>query len=429
MSEQSEVTAERLRICLITNELPGVTPYTGGIGVRFLATAEALVRLGHEVTVLVHRPSKSRNTSLEVRIIHGVRIEIRSVRLLRMCGMPTPLANALGFGSVLGRGTKYDIVFAPEWGGWASLYSVFRSKEGGHLVTSLATSLEQAEAASGTPKSRSVSASLQRMLERVQTTRSDYIVAVSSAILRWTKEIWPVDEVPAVVVPNGLDKSVIDELRGRASDSDGNRAVRVLYTGRLSTWKGVDILMDAAELLWSSGKKFDLSVVGKPETIRGVSSDAYIEEVSARHGRHVAVHGHLSRAQAIEQLMDADVAVFPSRFEAFGNAALEAKMAAKAVVVTSGSGFDDFCTNAEDCLMTEPGNAQALADALASLIDDEDLRLRLGREAEIRSRTLDINAVAKMLENVFSEASQMPKKIGNNFKQVPSADARRESVG
>ncbi|WP_416428520.1 glycosyltransferase family 4 protein [Paenarthrobacter nicotinovorans] len=413
----------------MTNELPGVTPYTGGIGVRFLATAEALVRLGHEVTVLVHRPSKSPNIGCEVRVTRGVRIEVRSVRILRMFGLPTPLANALGFGRVLGRGTKYDIVFAPEWGGWASLYSLLRSKDGGLLVTSLATSLEQAQAADGRLGGRSLSASLQKWLERVQTTRSNSLIAVSTAILRWTTEIWPVGAVPAVVVPNGLDKSAVDVLRAKTHVPDGNFPVRVLFTGRLSTWKGVDVLMDAVELLWSRGKVFELSIVGKPETIRGMSSDVYIDEVSARHGHRVAVHGHLPRAEAIEKLMETDIAVFPSRFEAFGNAALEAKMAAKAVIVTSGSGFDDFCTNGEDCLMTAPGDAQGLADALASLIDDADLRSSLGSEAEIRSRALDINSIAETLVDVFRKVPPARHKLRHRFKRNRSTEVRRESVG
>lgn len=41
-----------------------------------------------------------------------------------------------------------------------------------------------------------------------------------------------------------------------------------------------------------------------------------------------------------------------------------------AALVTSNSGFDDFCTDGADCLMVPPADPEALAAALAAVLDD-----------------------------------------------------------
>jgi glycosyltransferase involved in cell wall biosynthesis len=66
----------------------------------------------------------------------------------------------------------------------------------------------------------------------------------------------------------------------------------------------------------------------------------------------------------------ADVVVCPSRWEAFGLVALEAKAAGGLVVVTRGSGFDDFCEDRKDCRMVAPGAADELARVVVELLAD-----------------------------------------------------------
>lgn len=58
----------------------------------------------------------------------------------------------------------------------------------------------------------------------------------------------------------------------------------------------------------------------------------------------------------------------PSRWEGFGNVALEVKAIGTPLIVTSGSGFDDFCMDGVDCLMVPPKAADLLAHALHRLL-------------------------------------------------------------
>jgi glycogen(starch) synthase len=77
----------------------------------------------------------------------------------------------------------------------------------------------------------------------------------------------------------------------------------------------------------------------------------------------------------------ATVTMCPSRWEGFGNVALETKAIGAALVCTTGSGFDDFCVDNSDSLMVPPADPRSLASAISRLVEHPELAARLGRTA------------------------------------------------
>ena len=73
-----------------------------------------------------------------------------------------------------------------------------------------------------------------------------------------------------------------------------------------------------------------------------------------------------------------DVFVFSSRAEGFGLPALEAMACGCAVVTTDCGGVNAFARPGENCLMVPPADPRALADAIATVVGDAELRSRLG---------------------------------------------------
>ena len=73
-----------------------------------------------------------------------------------------------------------------------------------------------------------------------------------------------------------------------------------------------------------------------------------------------------------------DVIVFCSRAEGFGLPALEAMACSCAVVTTDCGGVNAFARPGENCLMVPPADPRALADAVATVAGDAELRSRLG---------------------------------------------------
>lgn len=394
-----------LRICFVTDEIPGISPYSGGIGVQFWETARALADAGDEVTIVVHRSARDLRFREERRMIDGVTVRIRSVAPYRLLGIPKVVAAPLSYAVALGRCRQFDVVFAPEWGGWAALLTRFRHPSV-LMATCLATSFEQVEKINATGKPVRRIHRLQKKLERYQAEHSDLLIGVSAAIVDWTRRLWNVDDVPTAVVSNGLDVARIRAaagLPGTGTDIP-RRPFTVYFAGRISSWKGVDTLVEAMGGVWARHPDVVLTLAGRLEHSEGLLSEEGLHAAAASAGGRLQLLGQLSRPELLQNLAASDVATFPSRFEAFGIAALEAKICGKPVIVTSGSGFSDFCTDGEDSLVVEPDNAADLEKAILRLYEDAALRRRLGAEAALRSEELDIRLAAGRLRREFLAA-------------------------
>src|SRR5690606_16403446 len=83
---------------------------------------------------------------------------------------------------------------------------------------------------------------------------------------------------------------------------------------------------------------------------------------------HVELLGYVSPTWPV--LADADVVLVPSRVEPFGNTAVEALMARRPLVASDTQGLAEIVDPGRTGLLAAPGDARALADAVAALLDD-----------------------------------------------------------
>ena len=88
-----------------------------------------------------------------------------------------------------------------------------------------------------------------------------------------------------------------------------------------------------------------------------------------------------------------DVFVFSSRAEGFGLPVLEAMACGCAVVTTDCGGVNAFARLDENCLMVPPEDPRALADAIATVVRDAELRARLGAGGIETARAFGRDAV------------------------------------
>ena len=91
----------------------------------------------------------------------------------------------------------------------------------------------------------------------------------------------------------------------------------------------------------------------------------------------------------------------PSRYEGWGIAAVEAQAAGKAVLGTRVSGLRDAVREGETGLLVEAGQPEALAQGMRQLLDQPDLRLRLGRQGREWARRFDWAQIARDQEEVY----------------------------
>jgi glycosyltransferase involved in cell wall biosynthesis len=158
-----------------------------------------------------------------------------------------------------------------------------------------------------------------------------------------------------LVIPNGVD--VPADVR------EPDEPPHVLYAGRLSEEKGVLELLRAARGL-------PLVVAGDgplrkqvPDALGFVPHD----ELLGLYGR-------------------AAIVVCPSRREGFGVACVEAMAYGRPVVASAVGGLRDLVVDGRTGLLVPPGDVVALRRALERLLEDADLRRRLGEAGRLRAR-------------------------------------------
>ena len=98
------------------------------------------------------------------------------------------------------------------------------------------------------------------------------------------------------------------------------------------------------------------------------------------------VHGLLARTK---------IFCLPSLGDSVGVATMEAMAMGVAVVSTTVKGIPELVHNGETGILVPPGNAEALASALLHLLEDEDLRKKLGAAAKL-SVLQDFNQVIEV---------------------------------
>jgi glycosyltransferase involved in cell wall biosynthesis len=150
----------------------------------------------------------------------------------------------------------------------------------------------------------------------------------------------------------------------------------ILFLGRLSAKKSPDLLLEAFAKLASEtvqAKNIRLVFAGPDdEDLKsGLSRMATRLNVASR----VTFAGPVFGTAKWEAYRDADVFVLPSQNENFGNTAAEAVAAGTPVVVTEGCGIAPLL--ADKAGVVVPHSADAMADAIHSLLADSSLYTRL----------------------------------------------------
>jgi glycosyltransferase involved in cell wall biosynthesis len=194
---------------------------------------------------------------------------------------------------------------------------------------------------------------------------------------------------PVTVIPNGFDPDAFDAvddasvraLRGRWNP----RGAPVLAVfGRISRWKGQDLLLRAAYTL--------------PDVVVWVVGEAFYTDDDRAYARELrilaadpAVGGRIvfagQQGDVPVWMKAADVVVHTSVSpEPFGRVIVEAMLAGKPVVAAAAGGPSEILDHGKTGLLYPPGDLGALGAALRELLDHPAAALQLGRNARNAAR-------------------------------------------
>ncbi len=178
------------------------------------------------------------------------------------------------------------------------------------------------------------------------------------------------------VIPNGIDVTSFNPHAPRPP------AIRtdvpaILFLGRFDPRNGLATLMDAFRRVRGKGRDAQLVVVGdgplRAHYLSLADGDPDITFVGAVLKERPSYYAHSA------------IYACPTTKASFGITLLEAMACATPIVCSDICGFRDVVKHGREALMTPCGDADALADSLVMLLDDDDLRERLGNTGRERA--------------------------------------------
>lgn len=208
------------------------------------------------------------------------------------------------------------------------------------------------------------------------------------------------------VIPDGVRLSQFrPKAPASACEEDGRAAdPLVLYCGRFAPEKGWADFVRAAHMLTQTGRSARYLMCGEGNELDRCRRLVTRSGLASR----VELPGHLDR-EAVAKLMRATaVVVVPSKHEELGGTVLEALASGAGVVVTRVGGLPEVVDDGVNGLVVPVGRADLIARAIARLLDDPLLRLRLGAAGAAGVAGYDASLAAGAHRRLYSCLADPP---------------------
>jgi len=210
---------------------------------------------------------------------------------------------------------------------------------------------------------------------------------------------------PVVAVPNAIDcRRYATLLRPRSCAPDGQARLQIAYVGRLAREKGLYELLQAVHATRTQGLQPRLTIAG------GGPEEAALKRYAVQLGlaSEVEFVGPVFGEDKLRLLVAADVFVLASYSEGLPYALLESMAAGAPVVATPVGAIPDVVADGVHGLLVPPGDAAAIARALAQLASDRNLQARMSAACRSRvSSTYSIEHLSESLRRIYVELSQV----------------------
>ncbi|NWF56398.1 MAG: glycosyltransferase family 4 protein [Syntrophaceae bacterium] len=395
-------------------------PYCGGQGIYLTYLANELVKLGHEVHVIVGPPFPLFLNGSIVHPIENFNFFGKKTDFLPP-GNPFKIFSPLNFYEFassrfgvfpeikafsfraffklreLAREHRFDVLHDNQCLGYGMLLWKYF---GAPVVSTLHHPLS-IDRATWFEQPSNLKQKVYRVLyypllmQRIVSKRLDRIITVSHDSAREITNAFGVPREKIRVVYNGLDNKEFAPIPGISK-----KPKSLIFVGNSEDRKkGLLYLLEALSYL---PEDITLTVVDGGAPRRSYAS-MLMEKF--RLGPRVYFTGKINPGDLIRYYCSAEIAVVPSLYEGFGFPAAEAMACELPVISSTAGALPEVVGNDGAALLVPPRDSRAIAAAIRKLIENQTLRLRMGKAA--RDRVLKLftweNAARQMVE-VYREA-------------------------
>lgn len=210
--------------------------------------------------------------------------------------------------------------------------------------------------------------------EKTALENADRIIAVSQNSRAEILQHFNVDPRRVVVIHNGIDTEMWRPSTSKTTRQEfGIQKNYILFVGRTSRQKGMKYLIEAMRHVDP-----DVQLVCCTSAPDTPEIEQEIASLVAEQPRVLWINKLLREEQYIELYSNARLFVCPSIYEPFGIINLEAMACERPVVASAVGGIREVVVPGETGILVPPGDPNALADAINSVLRDKNKARRMG---------------------------------------------------
>jgi glycogen(starch) synthase len=374
-------------VCLVAEEYPDETGW-GGIGTYHYNVARAYRQLGCKVIVICRSLGQARSYWDDGILIKRIRPYFSWNSFLQdTVGYRLAVLVSLARAT---HGHVVDVIESPEWKAETALFRIcfkhpllcIRMQGNIWLIAKY-----------NAMGSLSVAQRIQGILERYILNTADYVSSCSSAFASWTRNS-QITSRDIKVIPNPTD---VERFRPRLPKSESyteNNAtglITLLFVGRIEQRKGVHLIFEIIPRLADTVPDLRFVFVGA-DTPTGSRGQSLKMELTAKlpqkYHRTLDFRGYVRYEEISEQYQGADICVFPSLYEPFGEVCLEAMACGKPVIASRQGGMGELIEDMQSGILFDPLVPGDLLEKVSIVLSDAALRQQIGVRA--RERVLQL---------------------------------------
>jgi len=223
---------------------------------------------------------------------------------------------------------------------------------------------------------------------------ADLYISISSRVEKDLMELG-ISKERIKYLPNGVNTRLFNPQGEKEDDL-------ILFAGRITKGKGLHVLLECLHYLKRS---VHLVIAGSADWSLTYHQDMLsLIEMENQMGKHkIEYLGPLDQQSIIEWYQKASIFVLPSFMEAFPVVILEALSCETPVIATPVGGVPEIIRNGENGILVPVNNPPKLAEAMQYLLDNNDVRVRLGLDGrKLIKRSFSLDVVAKKLYSIYT---------------------------
>lgn len=237
------------------------------------------------------------------------------------------------------------------------------------------------------------------------------VIAISDHIRETITDLYGItlNETNSEKVYLGVDENTCESTR-----NDGN--IRILYVGRLERRKGIHTIFEVLPNIMEKYSNVEMRFLGNVDIVDDVLKMTYKQYFEKHYKKEkwasrVFFLGQVDNSVKDQEFRDCDIFVAPSLYESFGIISIEAMSAGKPVIGCKIGGMQEVIEDGVTGFTVEVENSKEFEEKLACLIENTDLREKMGKagferfEAVFSNKAMIANT-QKVYEAVLNKAGE-----------------------